>query len=164
MTTFEEAQKNVDTTAKNLSRLAHDIFKKFSKPLDDIVSKLSSVESLSDEEIRSYMLKISLESYSFSEVKEHAELKMDCATAIMKETQATVYNEASGTAEARRNIAIKESNSEITVNMLYSTVSNLMKTKLDEAHRVVNTLNSILISRAAQAKLNQSSSSAVFDE
>ena len=39
-----------------------------------------------------------------------------------------------------------------------------MKTKLDEAHRVVNTLNSILISRAAQAKLNQSSSSAVFDE
>ena len=157
MTTFEEAQKNVDITAKNLSRLAHDIFKKFSKPLDDIVSKLSSVESLSDEEIRSYMLKISLESYSFSEVKEHAELKMDCATAIMKETQATIYNEASGTAEARRNIAIKESNSEITV-------SNLMKTKLDEAHRVVNTLNSILISRAAQAKLNQSSSSAVFDE
>ena len=49
-----------------------------------------------------------------------------------------------------------------TVTMIQNAIANCMKSKLDEAHRVVNTLNSILISRAAAAKLNQSSN--VFDD
>ena len=162
MSTFVEAEKNVDNVSKDLSRLANTIYRAHTKTLDDLISKLSNVESLSDEDIRKFMLKISLECYSFAELKEHSELKQSCATALMKETQARLYNEATGTAEARKNTAITDSSSEVTVNLLYSAVSNLMKTRLDESHRVVNTLNSILISRAAQAKLNQGNS--VFGE
>lgn len=160
--TFEEAELEVNDTSKNLTHLADKILREHSVTLDKLINSLSNVEALSDEDIRNSMLKISLETYSFSELKEHSALKQACATAIMKEAQATLFNEAIGTAEVRRNQATVDSSSHATVNILYSTVADLMKTKLDEAHRVVNTLNSILISRAAAAKLNQNTN--VFEE
>ena len=162
MDDFNVADKNVNDVYKDIGKIAKKLVDEKSKAIDDLIKTLSNVESLSDEEIRKYMLKISLESYSFSEIKEHSVMKQDCATALMKETQANIFNSETGTAEVRRNKSITDSNAQITVNILYNSIANLMKTKLDEAHRVVNTLNSILISRAAAAKLNQSSN--VFDD
>ena len=162
MDDFNVADKNVNDVYKDIGKIAKKLVDEKSKTIDDLIKTLSNVESLSDEEIRKYMLKISLESYSFSEIKEHSVMKQDCATALMKETQANIFNSETGTAEVRRNKSITDSNAQITVNILYNSIANLMKTKLDEAHRVVNTLNSILISRAAAAKLNQSSN--VFDD
>lgn len=162
MDDFNVADKNVNDVYKDIGKIAKKLVDEKSKAIDDLIKTLSNVESLSDEEIRKYMLKISLESYSFSEIKEHSAMKQDCAAALMKETQANIFNSETGTAEVRRNKSITDSNAQITVNILYNSIANLMKTKLDEAHRVVNTLNSILISRAAAAKLNQSSN--VFDD
>lgn len=162
MDDFNVADKNVNDVYKDIGKIAKKLVDEKSKVIDDLIKTLSNVESLSDEEIRKYMLKISLESYSFSEIKEHSVMKQDCAVALMKETQANIFNSETGTAEVRRNKSITDSNAQITVNILYNSIANLMKTKLDEAHRVVNTLNSILISRAAAAKLNQSSN--VFDD
>lgn len=162
MDDFNVADKNVNDVYKDIGKIAKKLVDEKSKVIDDLIKTLSNVESLSDEEIRKYMLKISLESYSFSEIKEHSVMKQDCAAALMKETQANIFNSETGTAEVRRNKSITDSNAQITVNILYNSIANLMKTKLDEAHRVVNTLNSILISRAAAAKLNQSSN--VFDD
>lgn len=162
MDDFNVADKNVNDVYKDIGKIAKKLVDEKSKAIDDLIKTLSNVESLSDEEIRKYMLKISLESYSFSEIKEHSVMKQDCAAALMKETQANIFNSETGTAEVRRNKSITDSNAQITVNILYNSIANLMKTKLDEAHRVVNTLNSILISRAAAAKLNQSSN--VFDD
>ena len=162
MDDFNVADKNVNDVYKDIGKIAKKLVDEKSKAIDDLIKTLSNVESLSDEEIRKYMLKISLESYSFGEIKEHSIMKQDCAVALMKETQANIFNSETGTAEVRRNKSITDSNAQITVNILYNSIANLMKTKLDEAHRVVNTLNSILISRAAAAKLNQSSN--VFDD
>ena len=40
--------------------------------------------------------------------------------------------------------------------MLYTSISGILKAKLDEAHRLVNIIQNIQISRAAEAKLNGS--------
>lgn len=163
MTDFNTADDNVNEVYKNIGKLAKKMVDEKSASIDSLIKALSNVESLSDEEIRKYMLKISLESFAFSELKEHSVMKQDCATALMKESQANIFNSETGTAEVRRNKSITDSNAEITVNILYNSIANLMKTKLDEAHRVVNTLNSILISRAAAAKLSQNNGN-VFDD
>ena len=121
MDDFNVADKNVNDVYKDIGKIAKKLVDEKSKAIDDLIKTLSNVESLSDEEIRKYMLKISLESYSFSEIKEHSAMKQDCAAALMKETQANIFNSETGTAEVRRNKSITDSNAQITVNILYNS-------------------------------------------
>ena len=40
------------------------------------------------------------------------------------------------------------------ISMMYKSISSLLKTKCDEAHRMINVIQSIQISRASEAKQN----------
>ena len=60
--------------------------------------------------------------------------------------------EAEGTAGVKDNKAVLASSEEIVVELLYELISNLLKTKLDELHRLTDTLKSILMSRMQEAK------------
>lgn len=104
------------------------------------------------------MLKLSFMSYTFGDVKEKSALKADCAEALRKEAYARKFNEADGNNAVRDNIALLETSDEIVVNSIHDLVSSLFKTKLDELHRVVATLQSILMSRMQEAKLAQGTS------
>ena len=153
MTDIEQAKKDVNDLFKNLSPLIIEIVDKYSKELDRIFNKLTNAKALSNEELREYMLALSVESYLFGMSKDASLLKQECAVTLMKEGQAQVYNATDGTQAIRNNQAIIDTTDKQVVNLIYSGVANMMKTKLDEAHRMVNVLNSILISRNAEAKM-----------
>lgn len=152
---FITEQKKTDDVYKELVQIADDIVNKASKPIDDIMSKLKhGFEDMSTRQLNDFMLQLSIEAYYFGTKKDHAQLKQACADALYKESFAKSYATAQGTQLNRQNQATIDGIEKQTVKMLYECTSNLMRTKLDETHRMINVLNSAIISRNAEAKLN----------
>lgn len=150
---IDQAKKDVNELFKDLAPMVDEIVSKYSVELDKIIKKLSKAETLTNEELRNNMLALSIESYLFGMSKDASILKQECATTLMKEAQAKAYNSVEGTQVVRNNQSLIETLDKQVINLVYNAVGNLMKTKLDEAHRMINVLNSILISRNAEAKI-----------
>ena len=154
---IESEKKSADEMHKYLCEIAADVVSRYSAPIDNIVSKLSkNVDTCTNDELRAIMISLGVETYNLSMHKENAGLKEACATALYKETVAKSFNSNTGTIEARKNQSILESMNSQAVSILYESVAGILNTKLDEAHRLANIINGILISRASDAKLTYS--------
>ena len=154
MVNIDQAQADVKELYDNLEEVALKIVTSKSEPLDKLVKKLQvGIEVMGNEELRTYMAMISIESYNLSMCREQSALKDACAATLYKEGLAKSFNSASGTVDAKKNEAAIDNLDKQVVSMLYSAVSDLFKAKTDEAHRIVSTISNILISRSADAKL-----------
>lgn len=144
----------IDVTYDELVHIANDIARSVVGDLDVMMdSAYADVERLSNDAIRDLMLRLSLRSYSFSEVKEKAAFKATLGETLRKEAYANNFNSAEGTVAVRENKAILESSNEILAEEIYNLVAAIFKSKIDEIHRIVNTLQTVLMSRMSEAKL-----------
>ena len=151
---LNESMDDVQEIYSALNSQAKEIVKQYTKALDDLVKKINDdVNNLSNEDLRRIELKLSLLSYDLGELKDKTNIAAEVAEIIENETIANAYNTATGTSEQRKNTAILNSSKEKAVSKLYKLVSSQIKTKLDEAHRIVDCVKSILISRASDRKL-----------
>lgn len=151
---LNDAMGACDITYNELVEVANSITEKCTSKLDEVVSTIyDGTEALSNEAVRQAMLKLSLLSYSFSEIKEKSAMKAECAEILRKEKYARQFNNADGSVALRENTAMLNVSEEILVETIYNMVASVLKVKLDEAHRVVDTLKSVLTSRLAEAKL-----------
>lgn len=151
---LQQALDNTNTVYGQLVEIANDIIESYTTEVDTLINlALNNIENLTNDMIRDLMLKLSLKSYCFSEVKEKSSLKAECAETLRKEAFAKAFNGAEGSVGAKENTAIINTSDEILVESIYTLVSSLFKTKLDEVHRVVDTLKTILMSRMSEAKL-----------
>ena len=149
-----KALENISVVYDDLIEVANDIFRKTTKELDQITaSAYNDIENLSNDAIRDLMLRLSLRSYTFSEIKEKSAFKATLGEVMRKEIYAKNFNQSEGTVAVRENTAIIETSAEIIAEEIYSLVANMLKTKLDETHRIVDTLKSVLMSRMQEAKL-----------
>jgi type IV secretory pathway VirB4 component len=150
----QKALNNIDDTYQDLIVVAEDIFQQTTKDIDEIMmSAYNDIEKLSNDAIRDLMLRLSLKSYTFSEIKEKAAFKSVLAETIRKEEYAQNFNKTEGTVAVRENTATIDTGAEILSEEIYTLVANMLKTKLDEVHRVVNTLQTVLMTRRQEAKL-----------
>lgn len=156
---IKDANKELTDTYSQLRPIVDSVVSKNAKPIDDIIKKIRKVDlsGIDNMDIKNYMLQLSIETYYFSTIKDMAILKQEISNALLKEGIANTYNGTIGTQNARNNQAIVDNLDKQTVNMLYNAVSNNMKSKLDEAHRMINVLQNILISNNAEAKLKVTS-------
>lgn len=161
---FDEALKDVDMSYAELMEIANDIFNSVAGQTKSLIEEIRSKgESLSTDAIRNYMLKLSLNSFSFSEIKEKAAFKAQIAESVRKTEYSKAFQVSTGTnASAREAQATMQVTDQIVVEHLYTMVANMLKTTLDESHRVVDVLKSMLLSRAQEAKAAQSLSVAEF--
>ena len=150
---IEQARKECQHVFLQLKPLAKEAVSKYSGPIDDIVKKMSKLDYMSDEEIRQTMMKLSIECYFFGNYTAESALMSDCASVLYKEKNAREYSTASGTQAEKNSVATINSMDKQAVSSLYKMVKDLMGIKLDEAHRLINTLNSVLISRSAEKKI-----------
>lgn len=149
-----KALESIDQTYDSLIEIANDIFEQTSKEVDEMmIGAYEDSEKLSNDAIRDLMLKLSLKSYTFSEIKERAAFKAVLGEVIRKEEYAYNFNQSEGTVAVRENNATIETNAEIIAEEIHTLVANMLKTKLDEIHRVVNTLQTVLMTRMQEAKL-----------
>lgn len=148
------ALSNIDKTYDDLIEVANDIFETTTKEIDELMEgAYNDIEKMSNDAIRDLMLKLSLKSYTFSEIKEKSAFKATLGEVMRKEMYASYFNSSEGTVAVRENTATIQSSAEILAEEIYTLVANMLKTKLDEIHRVVNTLQTILMTRMQEAKL-----------
>ncbi len=149
-----DGMSNIQVIYNSLNSQAKEIVKNYTKKIDDLIKTVSeNVNNLSNEDIRNIELQLSLMAYDLGELKDKTCIAAEIAEIIQDETEADAWNTAAGNNEQRKNTAILASSKEKAVAKLYKLVASQIKTKLDEAHRVVDTLKSILISRASDRKL-----------
>ena len=152
--TFKEAQSEVNDLYKNLVQIADDIVNKNTKDITSVIKKIENdIENLSDNDLRLYTLKLATQAYSLGDKVEHANLKRDCASAILKETSAKEFNMADGAVASKQNVALLNTSQEVAVNLLYRMVADSMKTKLQLANKVLDSIKNVLISRQSEAKI-----------
>ena len=150
---LEDALNNVETTYGELVEIANTMLKPLFEPINNLVGVINStVNALSIEQIRDYILQLQLKAFEIAETKEKAALKAELAEALQKEKIAVSFNRLDGSAAVKDKLALVEASSETVAETLYNLVANLLKTKLDQLHRLVDALKSILMSRMQETK------------
>lgn len=150
---LETALNNVETTYGELVNIANDMLNPMFEPINLIITQVNAtVNAMSIDQIRDYILRIQLKAFEISEIKEKAALKAELAETLQKEKFAISFNGLDGSAAAKEKLALVETSAEIVSEALYSLVANLLKTKLDQLHRLVDCLKSILMSRMQETK------------
>ena len=152
--TFKEANQVTNEMYKQLSQIGKDLVSKTSEELDKTIKQLeNNIENIQDSDLKKYLLKLSVQIYALGDKVEHADFKRDCANAILKETIATEFNSASGAVAAKQNTALLNTSQEMAVNLLYNLVADNLKTKLQLAQKVLDSIKSVMISRNAEQKI-----------
>lgn len=149
-----EALNNVEATYAEVVEVANDMLSDIFIPINSLIDEIREAGAgIPVDALRDYMVRLQLRSYEISDIKEKSALKAECAEALRKEKYARTFNAAEGTAGIKDNTAFLASSEEIIVEALYNLVASLLKTKLDEVHRLIDTLKSILMSKMQEAKL-----------
>ena len=150
---LEEALMNVQTTYGELVEVANGMLSSIVGPVNELVAEVNSkVNAMSVDQIRDFILRLQLKAFEISEIKEKSALKAELAEALQKEKYAVEFNGADGTAAVKSNIATIAASAEVTSEALYNLIANLLKNKVDQLHRLVDALKSILMSRMQEAK------------
>ena len=150
---LEEALQNVELTYKELVAISNDMLAPLFNPINELVAKINAtVNALSIDQIRDYILQLQLKAFEISETKEKAALKAELADTLQKEKFATSFNGFDGSAAVKDKLALIETAPELVSETLYNLVANLLKTKVDQLHRLVDALKSILMSRMQENK------------
>lgn len=152
---LSQAIDNVEIAYNDIIDIANESVKELTGDLDELLENVyHGIENLTNDGIREIMMRLSLRSFSFSAIKEKAALKANLAEALRKEAYAKQFSTLDGSVAAKDTKATLNISEEIIVEHIYNLTAALFKTKLDEAHRVIDTLKTVLMSRLSEAKLS----------
>lgn len=154
---IQKALDEVEITYNELIDIAKQMVDDVASDINSLINSISNQNcySASVDYLRSTMLELSLKSFSFAEIKDKSLLKQECAEALKKERYAKEFNLSEGSIASRENNATINASEEILTEIIYNYVSSLLKTKLDETHRVIDVLKTILMSKISEMKMNQ---------
>lgn len=148
-----EALQNIETSYGELIAISNDMTADLFKPANDLIAQLDlSINALPIDSLRDYLLRLQLEAFKLSEIKEKSALKATLADALQKEKFAISFSGADGSAAVKDKVATLATSEETVSEALYNVVASLFKTKLDSIHRMIDTLKSILMSRMQEQK------------
>ena len=151
---LNEALDNLEMTYGQVADIADAMLKEILSPVTNLINVIGEdINSLSVDQLKEYMWKLQYKAYSLSEIKEKSLLKAELAETLQKEKFAMKFNEANGAAAVKNNIALIQTSEEIVVQALYESISSQLKTKVDQLHRMVDAIKSILVTRMQEAKL-----------
>lgn len=150
---LEEALNKVEMTYSELVQVANDMTGPSFSNINSLVEEINTkINMLSIDQIRDYILRLQLQAFTISDIKEKSTLKAELAETLQKEAFAINFNGMEGSAAVKDKLALVATSSEIVTETLYNLVANLFKTKLDQVHRLVAALSSILMSRMQEQK------------
>lgn len=150
---LEEALNAVEMTYADLVEIANDMSRPAFAQADKLVADVNDrINALSVDQIRDSMLRLQLEAYRLSEIKDKAQLKADLADALEKEKYAVTFNSLEGAATVKDKLTQAEIADETISEVLYGIVAALFKTKVDQLHRLISVLTSILMSKMQETK------------
>lgn len=155
---LNKALDNLEMTYSNVIDIVNGMLYDILNPVNTLVEKIGDdINSLSLDELKDYMWKLQHSAYGLTEIKEKSQLKAELATALQKEKLAQKFMEAEGAAAVKNNVALIESSEEIVVEALYESIASQLKNKVDQVQRLVNVIQSILMTRMQELKITNNS-------
>ena len=154
---LQEALDTIEMSYSELNEIANNMTEPFFQSINELTSQLGDINSLSNDQVRNFMINMAMKSYSLSEVKEKAALKSSLAEAVRKETYSRKFSEGEGTQGIKDNYAMLECSNEVVAQALYESVAALFKSKADNCNRLVDTCKTVIMSRMSEAKLTTNS-------
>ena len=150
---LEDALGRVEMNYHDLVEIANGILDPVLNPVNELVDALNAhINSLSIDQLRDYILRLQLKAFEISEIKEKSILKAELADALHEEAFAVNFNGTDGSAAVKDKLALVATASETVSDTLYSYMANLLKNKVDQLHRLVAAISSILMSRMQDLK------------
>ena len=154
---LEIALNNVEMTYGEIVDIANDLISNYTEDINPIISDVEkSIERLTNDELRSYMLRLSIKAYSFGDVKERSIIKAQCAEMLKKEAYAREFALAEGSIAAKDSATLVKISNETLTEAIYDLVAGLFKIKLEEIRRMIDTLKTVLMSRLSEMKMSSS--------
>ena len=152
---LEQALNNVELVYNDVKEIADDLVKEYTSDIANLISYIAdNLESLTNDDLRKLILKLSTKAYSFGDIKEKAGIKAEIAEMLKKEKYATEFNKAEGSVAVRENTSILNISDEVVTQAIYDLVASSYKVKLDEIRRMIDSLKVVLTSRLSEAKLS----------
>ena len=149
-----EALNEVDMTYDELIGIVDDTQTAVMGEIDELIKSINdNVQNMTNDSIRETLTRLSLHSYTFSSIKDKSAFKANIAESIRKEAYAKAFGAASGTVGQKDSQALLSISAQTIAESIHDLTSALFKTKLDEIHRVIDTLKTVLMSRMSEAKL-----------
>lgn len=152
---LQNALDNVELTYSEIAEIANDLIKEYTADISTIITYIQdNVENISNDELRSLMMRLSIKAYSFGDIKERAAIKAECSEMLRKEAYAKHFNSLEGSVAAKDSAATMNISNEIVAEAIYDLVASLFKVKMEEIRRMIDTLKTVLMSRISEAKLS----------
>lgn len=154
---LELALDKVEMTYSQINQIADELIAQYISDINNLInSATQKPENLTNDDLRSLMLRLSLKAYSFCEIKEKSVIKAECAEMLRKEAYAKSFVSQEGSVALKDSNALISTSEEVVVEAVYDLVASLFKVKLEEIRRLIDTLKTILMSRLSEAKLSSS--------
>lgn len=151
---IQEALNNIDMTYNELIQIVDDTRNSVLSDVDLLIEDVrNNIQTMSNDKIRDILVRLSVQSYSFSSIKDRASFKASLAETLRKEAYAKAFGNAVGTVAQKDGQALLDTSSEAVVEKIHDLMADLFKTSLDEIHRTIDVLKTVLMSRLTEAKL-----------
>lgn len=150
---LEEALDAIELDYHTLVEIAESMYRPVFEPVDTLINSIRDRgNNLSIDQLRDYLLKLQLEAYRLSEIKENAQMRADLSEAKEKDKYAIIFNSLEGSAASKDKIAQAAISNEVVATTLNTLCAAQFKTKVDQLHRMVAVLTSNLMSRMQETK------------
>lgn len=155
MIDINEANQEVNELYNDLAPIIDEIVEEKSRDIDAIMRSLKhDLDTMTVNELDKLKNQLTIELYFFSASVQQSEFRQQCATILLKERQADIFNTTSGTARAKDAQALLDSRDKQTVEALHKAVSSRLKIKYDAVKKTIDSISGTIINKNAQAKLH----------
>lgn len=151
---IQAALDAVDMSYDEIIQIVDDTRETVLHEVDALIQEIrENIQDMSNDKIRDTLMRLSLQSYTFSSIKDKAAFKASLAESLRKEAYAKAFGNAVGTVAQKDGQALLDTSSQAIAEKIHDLMADLFKTSLDEIHRSVDVLKTVLMSRLTEAKL-----------
>ena len=157
---IRKQQKTIESDFDQLNEIIEKIIRPYSKSLDEYVKRITN--ALKDinnppttTELDYYCMHLSTDIYWASSMSEQLGIKDDISKAIYKEMYNTARDDSDGTVADKNSIAELASQQEYLTNVCYSRAYRIMKSKVENAQELLQSIKKVLTHRISEESLTR---------
>lgn len=153
-------KKLIEQDFEQLNEIIEKIIRPYSKSLDEYVKRITNAlhdinNPPTTEELDYYCMHLSTDIYWASSMSEQLGIKDDISKALYKEMYNTTRDNSEGTVADKNTLAELASQQEYLTNVCYSRAYRIMKSKVDNAQELLQSIKKVLSHRISEQELTR---------
>lgn len=161
-------KKKVEDNSKLIEQLVDKVVDKYSRELDDYVHSIKQLldttkDDLTDMDIEYMSIKVPLFMYFAANGMETIGIQCDNAKAIKMEKFNEIYMVQEGTIQDKTSVSENLTLNEHIVEVIYSRAYKKLKSRLDTAEQLCNSIRKVLQKRISEVEISRYEKSGAYE-